>query len=196
MLIGGLWTWVADSDNVISAMESLSSAEQDLADAQSDASFNADKANWEGYISSIDNQIGAIDALVYTMDDLATEIHDLVDGVQTQIQMALSASTTSLFSSLPNYTGTSNALFNTANLQNLWTASVNNAIAGSGQTISTNTLIGELLANMASYGSAAPPATNNGDVLMWNGNVVAQGNDVTALINILRSLVPIFPVDN
>lgn len=196
MLIGGLWTWVADSDNVISAMESLSSAEQDLADAQSDASFNADKANWEGYISSIDNQIGAIDALVYSMDDLASEIHDLVDGVQAQIQMALSASTNSLFSSLPNYTGTSNALFNTANLQNLWTASVNNAIAGSGQSISTNTLIGELLANMASYGSVTPPATNNGDVLMWNGNVVAQGSDVTALINILRSLVPIFPVDN
>lgn len=59
MLVGGLWTWVSDSDNVISAMEDPASAETELADAQSDASFNADTANWEGYISPTDNQIGA-----------------------------------------------------------------------------------------------------------------------------------------
>lgn len=194
MLVGGLWTWVSDSDNVISAMEDLASAETELADAQSDASFNADTANWEGYISSIDNQIGAIDELVYTMDDLADEIHSLVDSVETQIQTALSASTLSLFSALPNYSGTSTSLFSTTSLQNLWTASVSNAIASAGSSITTSDLIGELLSNMSNYVSTSGTSTTNGDVLMWNGNVVASGSDVTLLISMLRSLIPLMPV--
>jgi len=194
MLVGGLWTWVSDSDNVISAMEDLASAETELADAQSDASFNADTANWEGYISSIDNQIGAIDELVYTMDGLADEIHSLVDSVETQIQTALSASTLSLFSALPNYSGTSTSLFSTTSLQNLWTASVSNAIASAGSSITTSDLIGELLSNMSNYASPSGTSTTNGDVLMWNGNVVASGSDVTMLISMLRSLIPLMPV--
>lgn len=103
-LVGGMWVWTYDGDDVKSALEDLSEAEQELAEARRDETQTGEITDLEMYIAEIDGQIEAIDALVFSMDGLAGEVHDLVDTIWTQILANLSETGKSALSaSLPAY---------------------------------------------------------------------------------------------
>jgi len=194
MLVGGLWTWVADSDAVKSAMEDLADAEQDLADAQSDATFNADIADWEGYISTIDEQLGAIDALVFSMDDLATEVHSLVDEIQESVLSAMSAASGTLISNLPTYTTTATTLFDTSSAQALWEAFYAGAVSSGAYTTQTSDIVSEILANMGAVTSNNQTIDSHTEYLVQIGDVVIEGTTAEEFINALRAALPLLDI--
>jgi len=191
MLIGGMWTWVADAEAVADAMRSVTDAQQELADAQSDATFNSEQANISSVINQIDDQINAIDALVYSNDSLAGEVHSLVATIQDQVLAAMSANSTALMSVLPTYAGTSTGLFNTSSLQALLTAS----LSGSGSVYTPTSSLGvdlsSILGNMGSVKpSIAVSSSPTGDIVSIN-QLTITGAVASQFIALLRSVAPL-----
>ena len=191
MLINGMWTWVADAENVADAIRNVSEAEQELADAQSDATFNAEAANISGVINQIDEQISAIDALVYSSDSLAEEVHTLVTTIQDQVIAAMSPASTSILSTLPTYSGTSTSLFNSAALQSLLSAS----IAQNGSSyLPTPTFSSDITSILGSMGSVKPAVTfgssSTGDVV-YIAQLTLTGDVASQFIAMLRAVAPL-----
>ena len=89
-LVGGMWVWEADSENVKQAMEELSDAELEYAKSVREQMQGEDIATLETYSSEVQAQIDAIDAAIFSMDDLAKEVHDLKDAIWAQILENLS----------------------------------------------------------------------------------------------------------
>ena len=191
MLIGGMWTWVADAEAVADAMRGVTDAQQELADAQSDATFNAEQANISGVINQIDNQIGAIDALVYSSDALAGEVHSLVATIQDQVLAAMSPSSAAMLASLPMYAGTSTGLFGTSSLQSLLAAS----LSGSGATFTPMSSLGvDLSSILGNMGSVRPSisvsSSPTGDIVSI-GQLTITGAVASQFIALLRSVAPL-----
>ena len=90
-LVGGMWVWTSDSDEVKAAMEELADAEQEYAQAQRDEIQGADIATFENYSAEVQAQIDAIDEAIFSMDTLAQEVHELKDVIWAQILASLSA---------------------------------------------------------------------------------------------------------
>ena len=190
-LIGGVWTWIADSENVKSALEELSQAEQDLASAQSDAQFNSDVANLESTVTAIDQQIDAIDNLVYSMDDLATEVHSLVDTMQSNITAAMSASTLASFDALKNYTGTSTSLFNTSTLQDLIAQNLLGSSSLYTTNISSGIDISTILKNLKDIILPITTGSSSLGDFVNVGQITITGDVASQFIALLRSVAPL-----
>ena len=191
MLVGGLWTWVADAENVADAMRNVSDAEQELADAQSDATFNAEQANISGVINQIDDQIGAIDALVYSSDALAEEVHSLVATIQDQVLAAMSPSSSAMLASLPMYAGTSTGAFGTSSLQSLLAASLAGSSAAYAPMSSLGVDLSSILGNMGSVRpSISVSSSPTGDIVSI-GQLTITGAVASQFIALLRSVAPL-----
>ena len=89
-LVGGMWVWEADSENVKQAMEELSDAELEYAKSIREKDQEEDIAALNNYSAEVQAQIDAIDAAIFSMDDLAAEVHDLKDAIWAQILANLS----------------------------------------------------------------------------------------------------------
>lgn len=191
MLIGGMWTWVADAENVAEAMRGVTDAQQELSDAQSDATFNAEQANISGVINQIDDQIGAIDALVYSSDALAEEVHSLVATIQTQVLAAMSPSSAAMLASLPMYAGTSTGLFGTSSLQSLLAASLASSGAAFAPMSSLGVDLSSILGNMGSVRpSISVSSSPTGDIVSI-GQLTITGAVASQFIALLRSVAPL-----
>ena len=191
MLIGGMWTWVADAEAVADAMRGVTDAQQELADAQSDATFNAEQANISGVINQIDNQIGAIDALVYSSDALAEEVHSLVATIQDQVLAAMSPSSAAMLASLPMYAGTSTGLFGTSSLQSLLAASLASSGAAFAPMSSLGVDLSSILGNMGSVRpSISVSSSPTGDIVSI-GQLTITGAVASQFIALLRSVAPL-----
>lgn len=92
MLVGGVWTWVADSDAVQDAMENLADAEQDLADAESERDFNEEISQLEQLRDSYESEIAALEALTFSIDDLADHVLELTKAFNNSVLGQLSTS--------------------------------------------------------------------------------------------------------
>lgn len=92
MLVGGVWTWVADSDAVQDAMENLADAEQDLADAESERDFNEEISQLEQLRDSYESEISALEALTFSIDDLADHVLELTKAFNNSVLGQLSTS--------------------------------------------------------------------------------------------------------
>lgn len=92
MLVGGVWTWVADSDAVQDAMENLADAEQDLADAESERDFNDEISQLEQLRDSYESEIAALEALTFSIDDLADHVLELTKSFNNSVLGQLSTS--------------------------------------------------------------------------------------------------------